>query len=685
MTKDYVKLLYNGYVKLVLRIKEIAVDKVANTSTIEWELWLERNTTYVYNLYNTSVAGVEIEGETLLNKNVSYDLRNETYASFGKGQKVIQHDENGEKAITVWARLTDVAGLGDIGWYSGTFPLTKIDRESKIKKVTFSTLGEPVTVEIDRKVENYTHQVLYRVNGSEWFDLGKNISYAKEFIPPVELAGKITTSDTGLLDICVRTYDGNNTIGVDVYSLDNKIKVPTNLVPTFEKIEVRDANAGIANILPEFNYLQKSSVIDASIVNASSVYGATITAYKIMLRSSVIYGKRGDIIPDSAGVYDVVGEVTDSRGRKFTRTQQVTIHPYGNPTINVFLPLRAGNRTNRNVKAQTALTVPSVQISGRNINEYTIHVEYTPRGTEQWTTALRERTTQTFYTKTLDLGNMYDLETAFDFRLLVTDKFGNTAKASGVIGTAKVLAVFSKEGFSLGEMPEDNDKNLFNCALPAKFKNSVNFTGDLYHNGNEFQLHQFTENDGEPLIIPNLDLNQVKRTGVYKFDSGDHKNTPFQKVNNTCILQVYSSTNWAIKGVSITIQTIHSLGNSYFRQCVGNEWTEWYALYSRDELKWTKPNLESDWEHNKTYGDLAYSKEGNTVYLRGNIKGGSETYNATVFTLPKDYRPKRGIYVVALNNDYGPGVLYIQEDGAVKIRSGCTKAWLNFDNISFKI
>lgn len=473
---DIARNLYNGYVKLVLRVREIEIDKENNTSTVEWELWLERVTTYVYNLNNTSVASVTFNDDVILEKNVSYDLRNNQWVSFGKGRKVIKHDDNGEKSFTVWARLTDVAGLGNIGWFSGTVTLTKIDRESKVKKVTASTLGQAVTVEIDRKLETHTHEVSYRVNGSEWAVVGTNIAYATEFIPPIELANNITASETGSLDIRVKTFVNGKQLGKDAYSNGNSIKVPANLLPTFEALELTESNAKMASILPELNYLQNNSVISANIKNASSVYGATITAYKITARSSVVYGQRGDIIPDTPGVFDVIGEVTDSRGRKFTRSQQVTVHGYSNPTINVFLPLRSGNRTNRNVKAQTSVTVPEIRISGRNINEYTIQVEYSARysdGTQQWATALRERSSQPQFTKSLDLGNVYDLEKSYDFSLLVTDRFGNTAKSSLPIGTAKTLAVFTKDGFALGAIPEDDEKNLFLCSMPAKFKNNV--------------------------------------------------------------------------------------------------------------------------------------------------------------------------------------------------------------------
>ena len=466
----------NGYVRLVFQVTEASKDINSNNSEVVYHLWLERNTTYAYNLNEESLAQAEINGTRVINKYVSFDLRDKEWGSLGKGSITIPHNEDGSKSVTIRARLTNVATLGDIGWFSDTLTLSKIDRESRVKKVTASTLGQTVKVDIDRKVDSHTHEVAYRVNGSEWTVIGANISNTIEFTPPIELANNITASETGSLDIRVKTFVNGNQLGRDAYSNGNNIKVPSNLLPTFEALELTESNAQMASILPALNYLQNNSVISVNIKNASSVYGATITAYKITARSSVVYGQRGDIFPDTPGVFDVIGEVTDSRGRKFTRSQQVTVHGYSNPTINVFLPLRSGNRTNRNVKAQTSINVPEIRISGRNINEYTIQVEYSARyadGSQQWATALRERSSQPQFTKSLDLGNVYDLEKSYDFSLLVTDRFGNTAKSSLPIGTAKTLAVFTKDGFALGAIPEEDEKNLFLCSMPAKFKNNV--------------------------------------------------------------------------------------------------------------------------------------------------------------------------------------------------------------------
>lgn len=676
------KTLYNGYVTLVLTVNEVAVDKVNNTSTVEWDLWLERNTTYVYNLYGTSVASVYFNwNDVIFEQNVTYDLRDKDWVRFGKGRKVIQHDKDGSKAFTIWARLTDVAGLGDIDWFSGTAKLTKIDRESQIKTVTATELGQPVNVVIDRKIETFKHTVWYRVNASEWFEVGTNVAYAKDFVPPIELAEKITTSDTGTLDICVRTFTHEGVkIGEDAYSYGNKIRVPASLVPTFERLEVDEANNDIALILKKNHFLQDKSRIRATIVGASSVYGATIVEHKIKIMSQSISNQTATVQVKDVGEYNVEAEVIDSRGRKHVKTQSIKVHAYSVPRINAYFPIRAGNRTNRNVKAQTSINVSPVEIDGRNVNEYRITVKYAVRtnGTRQYSTALNITDTAVPFNRVLDLGNVYNLEEAYDVDLTVTDKFNSTATSERIVGTANVLAVLSRLGFSIGAIPEENEKNKFLVALPSKFKNTVDFENQVLYWGLPMQTRQLTDELGNALKLKGYgDCNHLTQAGYYEVEAY-YTNLPKGVTNG--VLHVTKREDATKK---VRYQTLYTDEYVYTRSCVNDNWTVWKIM--AEPTKWNRMALESGWQHYSAYGDAYYSKVGNVVHLRGNIWKGDNGHDKSIATLPEGFRPTQGLYVRALNNNYLDAILYISPAGRISTRSGITKEWLNFDNVSFLI
>lgn len=675
-------LLYNGYVRLVLTVNEVEIDKVNNTSTVEWELWLERNTTYVYNLNGTSLASVYFnDNDVIMEKYVTYDLRDNSWVSFGKGRKVIQHDKDGSKAFTIWARLTDVAGLGDIGWINGTARLTKIDRGSQIKTVTATELGQPVSVVIDRKIETFKHTVWYRVNASEWFEVGTNVAYAKDFVPPIELAEKVTTSDTGTLDICVRTFTHEGVqIGEDTYDYGNKIRVPASLVPTFERLEVDEANNDIALILKKNHFLQNKSRIRATIVGASSVYGATIVEHKIKIMSQSISNQTATVTAKDTGEYNVEAEIIDSRGRKHVKTQSIKVHAYSVPRINAYFPIRAGNRTNRNVKAQTSINVSPVEIDGRNVNEYRITFKYAVRtnGTRQYSTALNITDTAVPFNRVLDLGNVYNLEEAYDVDLTVTDKFNSTAISERIVGTANVLAVLSRLGLSIGAIPEENEKNKFLVALPSKFKNTVNFENQVLYWGLPMQTRQLTDELGNALKLKGYgDCNFFNQAGYYEVEAS-YSNLP--KGVTDGVLQVSKRQDVNKK---VIYQTLYTGEYVYARYSVNDNWKPWKIM--AEPTQWNRMALESGWQHYSVYGDAYYSKVGNVVHLRGNIWKGDNGHDKSIATLPEGFRPSQGLYVRALNNNYLDAILYISTSGRISTRSGITKEWVNFDNVSFLI
>ena len=120
----------SGYVRLVLEVNETSTNIQANTSTISWQLWLERASAWAFDLNNESLAEVEINGQSTLSKYVSFDLRNSQWVTFGSGTMTIPHNEDGTKSITIWARLTNIADQGNINWFSGTVNLSNIPRSS---------------------------------------------------------------------------------------------------------------------------------------------------------------------------------------------------------------------------------------------------------------------------------------------------------------------------------------------------------------------------------------------------------------------------------------------------------------------------------------------------------------------------------------------------------------------------
>lgn len=670
----------SDYVVLILRVSEIAIDKVNNTSTVEWELWLQRGSTYVYNLNGDSLATAWFDGEQILKKWVSYDLRNAQLVSFGKGTKVIPHDSDGTKSITLWAGLTNISGLGSIPEFSGSMNLTKIDRESPVKRVTATQLGESVQVEIDRKVETFKHQVWYRINNSEWFDLGTNIAYMKEFIPSIDLAKHITASDTGSLDICVRTFNQDNVqIGSDSYSYGNKIKVPDSIVPTIQSFNVTEQEGRIQPVLPSNEFIYDISRIGAQIIGAQGVYGSTISGYRITLDNQVITSSEGTFTRLPIGDKTIVAEATDTRGRKVRIEKRIKIHDYKKPIINVFFPIRAGNRTNKNVKAQTSVRTSPIMVEGRNVNEYRIQVKYSKRGKDNWITCFTSTESTETFAKEINLGSVYNLDEGYDFKIIVTDKFGENS-ADRTIGTSVVLLVLGKNRIGVGAIPEE-DETGFIVSMTSKFKNTVNFMDSVFYKGKPIQAYQLTQDDGKSKKY-NGDLNNLKTAGSYHAFGVQHNPTG---VNNYGYVTV--TTHSSDSGYCVQFYVPFNSDQFYMRRCDTNRWGEWIQVVTaRSDTGWKTANLLNSWRHYQEYGSVQFSKSiDGIVHFKGVATGGNTTKETAILILPEGYRPKGQLYVFAMNNGFNPASLSIATDGRVIVKQNVDSSWLGFDNISFKI
>lgn len=670
----------SDYVVLILRVSEIAIDKVNNTSTVEWELWLQRGSTYVYNLNGDSLATAWFDGEQILKKWVSYDLRNAQWVSFGKGTKVIPHDSDGTKAITLWAGLTNISGLGSIPEFSGSMNLTKIDRESPVKRVTATQLGESVQVEIDRKVETFKHQVWYRINNSEWFDLGTNIAYMKEFIPSIDLAKHITASETGSLDICVRTFNQDNVqIGSDSYSYGNKIKVPDSIVPTIQSFNVTEQEGRIQPVLPDNEFIYDISRIGAQIIGAQGAYGSTISGYRITLDNQVITSSEGTFTRLPIGEKTIVAEVTDTRGRKARIEKRIKIHDYKKPIINVFFPIRAGNRTNKNVKAQTSVRTSPIMVEGRNVNEYRVQVKYSKRGKDNWITCYTSTESTETFAKEINLGSVYNLDEGYDFKIIVTDKFGENS-ADRTIGTSVVLLVLGKNRIGVGAIPEE-DETGFIVSMTSKFKNTVNFMDSVFYKGKPIQAYQLTQDDGKSKKY-NGDLNNLKTAGSYHAFGVQHNPTG---VNNYGYVTV--TTHSSDSGYCVQFYVPFNSDQFYMRRCDTNRWGEWIQVVTTgSDTGWKTANLLNSWRHYQEYGSVQFSKSiDGIVHFKGAATGGNTTKETAILILPEGYRPKAQLYVFAMNNGFNPASLSISTDGRVIVKQNVDSSWLGFDNISFKI
>lgn len=670
------KFTNSGYAKLAMEVVETGYSIENNDSPVQYHLWLERGSTWVYDLNNETWAEATINGQTVVNKYVSFDLRNTNRMLLGSGTITIPHNEDGSKTITFWARILNVADQGDINWFSGTLGLTNIPRSSDIGSVKATELEQPVTIEINKKVNEFRHQVWWQVNDSGWIDLGTGHDTSVQLTIPISYAERITNSDTGLLDVCVRTFKGNDKIGNDIYKRGIPIKIPASIVPTLEDVTITERTAQLAEFIPVGNFVKDKSVMRVEAINAAGSHGSTIVSTELTVDSLVVRAATGDFPANKAGNLEVIAKVTDSRGRTATKSKIIKVWDYYSPKIIGFLANRTGNGTNKTIIATVAANVSPLVIDGINRNPYTLKIQYSAKKVNRWIDAVNlTNESQERINRQFDCGAFYELSKAYNIRLVIQDKLSDLVDSVLLVRSSRVLWAWGDNRAAVGGFPELEGH--FESFLPVAFHSSLNVEGGIMSNGKPIQEFAMTSREGKSLKF-NGDLNNLKNAGGYyayrvtNSPQGDD-NTGYvtvitQDSNNNCV-QMYVPAN---------------KDAMYMRRYYSNSWGVWIPLCGEVDT-WHNASYRNGW---KTAGDAAvqYTKTADgIVQIRGVATGGSLENDAAIINLPVGYRPSRFIYKKALNNSYGTAIVVIYANGDVTVKNNVDNNWLCLDDISFKI
>ena len=670
----------NGYVRLVLEVKEISTNIANNTSEISWQLWLERASSWAYDLYNESLAEVEINGNRMLSKYVTFDLSNSTYATFGSGQLTIPHNEDGTKSIAIRARLTNVSDYGDINWFNGTVNLSNIPRSSGITSVTETELGKPITINIDKKVNEFRHQVWWQVNDSGWIDLGTGHDTSVQLTVPIDYANRVTNSDTGALDVCVRTFRGNEQIGNDVYKRGIPIKVPASIVPTLEDVTISERTAQLAEFIPVGNFIKDKSVMRVETVGANGAYGSTIVSTELTVDNLVIRASSGDFPANKAGNLEVTAKITDSRGRTATKSKTIKVWDYYAPKIIAFLANRTGNGTNKTIIATVAANVSPLVIDGVNRNPYTLKIQYSAKKANRWIDAvnLTNESTEKI-NRQIDCGAFYEISKAYNIRLVIQDKLSDLVDSVLLVRSSRVLWAWGDNRAAVGGFPELDGH--FESFLPVAFHSSLNVENGLMSRGKPVQEFALTSREGKSNKFTG-DLNNLKTAGSYHAFGVQHNPTG---TNNYGYVSVI--THSADNGYCVQFYVPFNSDQLYMRRCDSNRWSDWIRVVTTGaDTGWKTANLQNGWQHKTDYGSVQFYKSvDGIVRFRGVAKGGNVSKETVVLTLPEEYRPKTQYYVFGMNDSFEAAALSIATDGRVIIKKNVDERWLGFDSVSFKI
>ena len=660
----------SGYVRLVLEVNEVSTNIQANTSTISWQLWLERASAWAFDLNNESLAEVEINGQSTLSKYVSFDLRNSQWVTFGSGAMTIPHNEDGTKSIAIWARLTNVADQGSINWFSGTVNLSNIPRSSGIKSVTETELGQPITISIDKKVADFRHQVWWRVNGSEWVDLGKGHDTSVQITVPIEYANRITNSATGSLDVSVRTFQGDTKIGVDVDKYNVPIRVPDSIVPTLEDVTITERTAQLAEFIPVNNFVKDKSAMRVQAENAAGSHGSSIVSTELTVDNLVVRAATGDFPANKAGNLEVTAKVTDSRGRTATKSKTIKVWDYHAPKIIGFLANRTGNGTNKTIIATVAANVSPLVIDGINRNPYTLKIQYSAKKANRWIDAvnLTNETTERI-NRQIDCGAFYELSKAYNIRLVIQDKLSDLVDSVLLVRSSRVLWAWGDNRAAVGGFPELEGH--FESFLPVAFHSSLNVEDGIMSRGKPVQEFALTSRDGKSLKY-NGDLNNLKTAGGYHAFGVQHNPAGTNNYGYVNVITHNTDSNYCVQQyIPFNSTTTHT------RTLENGKWAEWTNV-------WKNATYLNGWQDYGTdYPPVQYKvRNDGSIDLRGSCKGGDVTPWRPALKITLPLKPEKSMFIRGMTKDYKQCTLNVYESGTIVVVRDVNSDWLCLDGIT---
>ena len=671
-----------GPLHLNLYVEQVSQDITNNSSRVSWRATVDRDGAYrTWTYGNISNLSVWLNGSSVHSSHPDYDTSGEE-VTLASGEVTVPHNSDGTKTMSVSASFDPNNGVHGNITISTNYTLDSIPRSTQISSLEGNrNLGSAHTIIFNRKVNSFTHQVWYRVFGSDWIDLGKNHTTSVSFTPSLDLARYLPKSSSGTMDICIRTYNGTTRIGSDVYSNGWKFNIPDSVRPTFSGISLVDTTSAVRQILTGNNFLQIMSNIQVNFNNASGAYGSTIQAFHAELvgKNQAINENGGKLgMMNFNGNATVRAWVTDTRGKQSNvQDVQINVIEYYGPSINFSV-----QRTRQNpaiIQALRNAKVAPITVGGTQKNIMQITFSVAPLNSTNFVED-RGSASGTFTTISLltnssaNLAGTYGPDKSYIVKAKIQDRFTST-EFSATVATESVVLNYDKEGrLGVGKVVEQGKAG------------SIDAAGDIYAGGQQVQQFQLTANNG---ALNRGQYNDVwnKQKTEFTWRSNKYQDNPTGTGGEWGLFQNFWLDSWKIVQSFITMS-----GRMFIRTSNdGSRWnpSRWKEVLFKQDMEqysWQLLTLQNGWQHHREYNNVQYSKSlDGVVYLRGVMTKGSASYGTVIAQLPVGFRPLHSTYVFAMNDDFSVASLCILTSGEIVVRKNVDNRWLSLDNISFRI
>lgn len=481
-----------------------------NQSTLTMTLYVKRDA-YGPSWNTKCNAYIQVDGAKAMTYTGSFNIGTSWVKIGSTVSKTITHSADGSKTVSITGFFDSLGLTSKLTnlTVTGSVKLTTIPRASSISSISGSTIGSPVTVNINRQVSSFTHKVYYSFGDTQNYLIDDNVATSVTFTPSMNDCKYLPNATKGTGTIRVDTYSGSTKIGSASKSFT--LNVPASVVPTFTGITFTRVDGTVPTSWGV--YVKTKSKVKATISGATGAYGSTIKSYSISgggysgTASSLTTG-----FLNTAGTITFTAKITDSRGRTATKNASITVIDYSAPTITSVSAYRCNaSGTSQDDGAYVALTAKfsGASVSGKN----TISGKYRYQsGSGAWSGLVA----LTSGTKKVVSG--ISAESTYTFEVQVSDAF-TTITQEITVNSAKCIMDFKAggNGIAFGKVAEEADT--LDCEWIAHFRKSLYFdnsTGIYGYapDGNAVLAFEPQSADGNVVIGRALETAKARTTYV---------------------------------------------------------------------------------------------------------------------------------------------------------------------------
>jgi hypothetical protein len=607
---------------------------------------------YVFIPSATKPITVRVNGLAIDTANVDIGIGYNQDNSLLSRDYRIDHSGDGSKEFSLDVGLDINVGNYGSARVIQTVKLPSIPRASSGNDVT-AIIGQPVTININRKHERFTHSIWVRCGSYDKKIAGDDIATSYVWTPEMALCEEFPNTSNGYGQVTIITYDGSREIGRDVKRLN--LSIPDSVKPTLTGFTLTDGNAIAANIVSGGEHFIKIlSDIRVNFGAASGIYGSTITGYY-----AEIVGKNQSTTTDggSLGLMNYDGQVvirarvTDSRGRTSNAIERtVTILDYFPPILK-FDVARTGLNGGTLTITRTAKVAP-LTVNGSQKNKMTLTFKVKPLADKSYTSdtgpaAGSWTSISELINSPANLSGQYPANKTWEIVGKLEDRYTSTEFAA-IVTTEGVVISYSQFGAGINKIWE---------------RGALDVKGDIYANDKLIQMHQLTQKNGTAIYAYGKDFDQERTTGVY-FKNGTENNNPARQYG---WLLVLNSNNECCQMFYPSIATSEPAK----RVLLAGKWSAWSTNARSDHANLKR----TEWTSTGVNG-VHYKRQGDLVTLRLNIKGIRDNIN--LGRIPQELVPIQGVatmlnvpvFEVSSANDRH---LQVNGDGVLTLLNGVDK------------